>query len=154
MIALNMKENTTTKEGQTVYELGYLVLPSIAEDKLSEVTAKLEALVNAHGGTKIDGEEPMKIDLSYAMTKVVGASRYVVNDAYLGWMKFEAEPTGMPALKAALEHTDELVRHLLVKTPRETTFTFAAAQAALMEGTEEKVEGEAAPVAPAEAVVE
>jgi ribosomal protein S6 len=150
-----MKENTTTPEGQTVYELGFLILPSIAEDKLSAVTDKLEALVKSFGGTKIDGEAPMKIDLSYTMTKVVGASRYVVNDAYLGWMKFEAEPAGMPALKAALDLSDELVRYLLIKAPRETTFTFADAQAALMEDAADKPETPEAPaVTPVEAVVE
>ncbi len=143
-----MTENTSERE---VYELGYLILPSIAEDAVEAVEAKLEKAVAAAGGTKFDGESAVKIDLSYKMTKVVGASRYVVNDAYLGWMKFEIEPAAVTALKEEISRMDEIVRILLVKAPRESAFTFAKAQAAL--------EAAAAPAeevvsTPTEAVVE
>lgn len=135
-----MSEKTTNKEGAEVYELGFLVLPSIALEDLSNVTQKIEALIEKNGGEKIDGEEPMKIDLSYPMTKIVGASRYVVNDAYIGWIKFEAESAGVPAIKAGVEKMDELVRSLLIKAPRESAFTFASAREALEEAAKEAEE--------------
>lgn len=123
----------------TVYELAYLVLPSIAEEGLGKVVENLKGIIAREGGTEIAGENPFKQELSYTMTKTVGASRYVVNDAYLGWIKFEVEPEKVLKIKADVEKMDEIVRALLVKAPRETTFTFAEARKAL---EAEEAEGE------------
>ncbi|MDO8424010.1 MAG: hypothetical protein Q7S54_00170, partial [bacterium] len=81
----------------------------------------------------LDGEEPFKQELAYTMSKTVGASRYVVSDAYLGWLKFEIDGARVPAVKAGLDKINELLRFLLIKTPRETVFTFAKAKAKLEE---------------------
>lgn len=138
-----------------VYEIGYLVLPSIPEDKLSGVVTKLKEVVEKAGGTPLDGEDPMKTDLAYTMTKVVGASRYVVSEAYIGWMKFELEGSKAPEVKEAVDKIDEILRFLLIKAPRESAFTFEKAYKAMMEqeALENKAkEGEEAPQA--EAVVE
>ena len=116
-----------------VYELGYLILPSIPEDGIPSVTAKIKALIEKVGAKEIDGEEPMKTDLAYSMTKTVGASRYVVNDAYIGWTKFELDPSEALNLKASIEKVDEVLRFLLIKAPKESNFTFAKARALMEE---------------------
>jgi len=130
------------------YEIGYLVLPSIPENEISGITDSIKAVITKAGATALDGEEPFMYDLSYTMTKTIGASRYVVSEAYLGWLKFEGEPEQAVAIKAGLDKIDELLRFLLIKAPRETTFTFAEARKAL----EEEVAPEAEST-PAEEVV-
>jgi ribosomal protein S6 len=137
-----------------VYELGYLVLSSIAEEAVGDVVAKIKALIAEAGGTELASESPEKIDLAYTMTKIVGASRYVVSDAYIGWVKFEAEPAGIPALNEKISNMDEVVRCLLIKAPRETDFTFAKAREALLEKEALAAEAKAEALAPKEAVVE
>lgn len=135
---------TTTedhKEAQ-VYELGYLILPSIAEDSLSDVVDTLKGIVKKVGGQELDSEAPMKIDLAYTMSKTVGARKYVVDDAYIGWMKFECEPSCIPQVNNAVKQLDEVLRHLLVKAPRETTFTFAAALKAKEDKERERLEAQ------------
>ena len=139
-----MQDSDTQKEGQTVYEIGYLVLPSIPENELTGVTNAIKAVVEKAGGNVLDSEEPFIYDLSYTMTKTVGASRYVVKEAYLGWLKFEGEPTSAVAVKAGLEKVNELLRVLLVKAPRETTFTFAKARE-VMESEEAGTSSDQAP---------
>ncbi len=119
-----------------VYELSYLILPSIPEDGLSGVVDKIKDAVSKAGGSLLDEEAPIELDLAYTMTKVVGASRYVVNEAYIGWVKFEAEPAGVPELADAINSMDEVVRSLLIKAPRETQFTFAQAKEALEKANE------------------
>jgi len=116
-----------------IYELGYLILPSIAEDATPQVVEKMNAVISKAGGKALDSETPFKYDLAYTMTKTIGASRYVVSDAYIGWLKFELEPGEVEAVKDELENMDELLRLILVKAPRETTFTFAKAKALLAE---------------------
>lgn len=140
-----------------VYEIGYLVLPSIPEDKLQDVVSKVRGAVEKAGGTSLDGEEPFKIDLAYTMTKTVGASRYVVSEAYIGWMKCELEAAGAVVLKEALDGIDEILRFLLIKAPKESAFTFEKAHKAMMEKLAEEKGGEEAveaPSASAEPVVE
>lgn len=114
----------------TVYEIGYLILPSIPENKLSNITNAIRKVITKEGGVEIDAEEPFKENLAYSMSKTIGASRYVVSDAYLGWIKFESDRAKVPVIKADIEKIEEVLRFLLIKAPRETTFTFAKARAA------------------------
>jgi ribosomal protein S6 len=104
-------------------------LPSIPEDKLDDVVALIREVITKEGGTEIDAEAPIKQDLAYSMSKTVGSSRYVVNDAYIGWIKFEVEPAKILEIKTGVEKIKEVLRFLLVKASRETTFTFAKAKA-------------------------
>lgn len=136
-----------------IYEIGYLILPSLPEEGVVAVLAKLKEAVTQAGGEEVDGEEPFKYDLAYTMSKTIGASRYVVSDAYLGWLKFELDPTKALELKAAVEKLDEILRFLLVKVPRDSTstFTFAKAKALLAEKeAQEKAGAEKPEVSPVE----
>lgn len=131
-----MRKSSADKEGLTVYELGYLILPSIPEDKLSDVVGLIRKVISKGGGMELDAEAPLKHPLSYSMSKTIGASRYVVSDAYLGWMKFEIEPEKISVIKDGVDKIGEVLRFLLIKAPRETTFTFAKAAKAAIEKKE------------------
>jgi len=128
-----MENSKGAKEGLTVYELSFLILPSIPEDKVVNVVDSIRKVVINEGGVEIDGEAPFKQPLSYSMSKTIGASRYVVDDAYLGWIKFEIEPAKALAVKTGIEKISEILRFLMIKTVRETTFTFAQARKAIVE---------------------
>jgi ribosomal protein S6 len=141
------------KEAQ-VYELGYLILPSVAEDNLPNVVDSIKGIIKKVGGEEIASEDPIKIDLAYTMSKTVGARKYIVNDAYIGWVKFESTPSATIEVAEAMKMQEEVLRHLLVKAPRETTFTFAEALRAKEESIKEAEAPKEAPVEPAEPVVQ
>ena len=149
------------KETQ-VYELGYLILPSIPEEGLSDVVARLKKIIKDNGGVEIGSEDPFKMDLTYTMSKVISSRKYVVKDAYIGWVKFDLEPEAAPIVNEAVKAVDEVLRFLLIKAPRATTFTFESARKALEEEEKAKHEAEseasekaeAAPEASSETVVE
>jgi len=113
-----------------VYELGYLVLPSVTEENIPKVVSNLVSIIEKVGGKPLDSEDPYLEDLAYAMSKTIGARKYVVNDAYVGWMKFEIASSEVEQIKTAVEKIEEILRTLLIKVPRETTFTFAEARKA------------------------
>lgn len=119
-----------------VYELGYLILPSIAEEAVSDVARKLKDVIASAGGAELASEEPIHIDLAYTMTKTIGASRYVVDDAYIGWVKFEAAPDKAEEIRDKVSLAGEVLRFILIKVPKETSFTFANARAKLAEKEE------------------
>jgi len=134
-------ENSKENKGENqVYELGYLLLSSIPEEKVLDVVASIKKAITLGGGEELDGETPFKQPLAYQMSKTIGASRYVANEAYLGWIKFEVEPSGVPDIKTSLEKIDEILRLLIIKAPRETTFTFAKSRALLEEDEKESTE--------------
>ena len=105
-----------------------MVLPSIPEDSLSSLVKSIKEIITNEDGEEIASEDPFNHSLAYPMAKTVGASHYVVNDAYIGWIKFEIEPEKIETIKTAVEKLDEILRMLIIKAPRETTFTFAAAK--------------------------
>ena len=127
------KENDEVTQ---VYELGYLVLPSVTEENVSKVVSNLVSIITKAGGSPLDSEDPYLEDLVYAMSKTIGARKYVVNDAYVGWIKFEATPGVVESIKKSVDSVEEILRSLLIKVPRETTFTFAEARKALAEKEE------------------
>lgn len=134
--------------GRQVYELSYLLLPSIPEENVSQVVTNIEQVIEKNGGTRIDGEAPFLRELAYEMSKVVGASRYVVKNAYIGWVKFELslederEAHPVEAIKSEIEAMNEVLRMLLVKSERETKFTFASARLAKESPEDEEVSEE------------
>jgi ribosomal protein S6 len=145
---------TEDRKEKTVYELGYLLLPSIAEDKLSDVVNTIKGIVSKAGGEEIASEDPIHFDLAYTMSKTVGARKYVVDQAYIGWVKFECEPSCAPEINDAMKKLEEVLRHLLVKAPRETHFTFAEALRKLEEAEAARQAAEVAAQAAAQAPVE
>ena len=120
--------NTEDHGEKTVYELGYLVLPSVPEESVPQVVSNLVSIIEKAGGKILEGENPFLDKLAYSMSKVVGARKYVVDEAYIGWTKFEAEPASAQVIKSETEKVEEILRFLLIKVPRETNFTFEKAR--------------------------
>ena len=66
-----------------VYELGYLLVPSIKEEDVPVSYGNLKELVASFGGEVVSDEMPKMIPLAYAMQKVVSNVRSKFNTAYL-----------------------------------------------------------------------
>ncbi|MES3004936.1 MAG: 30S ribosomal protein S6 [Patescibacteria group bacterium] len=111
----------------TVYEVSYLLLPSLAVEQVPAKAASLKEVVSQAGGELISDEDPVLIDLAYPMTKVVSTLRHKVNKGYFGWIKFEipleseAEIKGIEAVKKNFDADNEILRHLIIKTVKENT---------------------------------
>lgn len=104
-----------------IYEVGYHIIPSVAEEDLGiRVTAIRDAVEHA-GGRMIADEYPKHIDLAYPIVRVTANKRATHHSAYFGWMKFDMVPSGAKMLDAALKKDDFILRFLLVQTVRENT---------------------------------
>lgn len=104
-----------------VYELGYHILPTVAEEALAEEVDALKALIVQSGGVFIAEEAPQRINLAYKMEKGERGKNTYFDSAYFGWMKFELSPEKTLELKDALENRPNVLRFLLIKTVREDT---------------------------------
>ncbi len=102
-----------------VYEVGYLVLPSVPEEHIPEFTNNLKGVILREGGAVISEGEPLIRPLAYEMVKPLGTRNERYKSAYFGWVKFEVSPQGALEIKKSLDAMESLLRFILVKTVRE-----------------------------------
>lgn len=114
-------EKALEHDAQTVYELSYIILPTLDEAQATAQADALKAMVKTHGGALVSDENPVMIDLAYSMTKVVGVTRHKATTGHFGWMKFEMLQDGIESVKKAMDAADTVLRYLIVKTVRENT---------------------------------
>jgi ribosomal protein S6 len=114
-----------TNETQSrVYELGYLLVPTISDTDLTEATAKVQALIEKAGGNVVSTGAPEYIDLAYQMEQHVQGRINKWTQGYFGWMKFELDPSATEILKKSLDLETSIIRYLLIKTSLENTVIF------------------------------
>ncbi len=115
-------EKTQEREDMVpVYEVSYLLLPSLAHEQVPAKATALKEMLTSAGGEVLSDEDPVLIDLAYPMTKVVQTTRHKVNTGYFGWIKFELSSTGIEAVKKSLDANNEILRYLIIKTVKENT---------------------------------
>jgi ribosomal protein S6 len=110
-----------TQNTNRVYELGYLLVPTIPEENVLTTFGNLKELVNSFGGQIISDEMPKKIVLAYTMLKVYKNVRNKFNEAYFSWIKFEMSGDKVLELKKKLDLDPEIIRFLIIKTVKENT---------------------------------
>jgi ribosomal protein S6 len=106
-----------------VYELGYLVLPTVGDAKIADVVSTLKKTISHHSGEQISEGAAELIDLAYDMSKVIENKRHTFQTAYFGWVKFEVAPDKLESIKAMLDSNGDLLRYLLIGTIKEDTMT-------------------------------
>jgi ribosomal protein S6 len=117
-----MEEMTQTEVSDNgVYEVGFLLVPEITEEKLPEIFGTLKNVILDKGAVAISEEFPKLISLAYTMERTINNKIERFNEGYFGWIKFELPSEKVEDLEATLRLRIDLVRHLLVKTVRENT---------------------------------
>ncbi len=121
-------EKIEEKQGKNdevlIYEISYLLLPNIAATETSSKAQDLKSEMQSLGAQIISDENPVLIDLAYAMVKTVGATRHKVTTGYFGWVKLEVKRDSeavISKIKRFLDENNDIVRYLIVKTVRENT---------------------------------
>jgi len=107
--------------GSEVYELGYLLVPTVGEEDLGIEYGNIKELLNSLGAGVISDEMPKMMTLAYPMQKVVANVRHKFTTAYFGWIKFTLEKAKVAELKKKLDLSDTVIRFLIVKTVKENT---------------------------------
>ena len=114
-------ENTDAKI--SVYEVGYIMVPSIPEENLGgEVTAFKDSL-GEMGSVFISDEYPKMIELAYEMSRSIANKKQKFSYGYFGWVKFECTTERAKVIKEFLDKNEKLVRYLMIKTIRGNTMS-------------------------------
>lgn len=107
----------------SVYEVGYLIVPSVAESDTAAVVEDLKKILAKAGMEVISEEAPKLIQLAYTMARSEAGRREKFSSAYFGWVKFEGAKSGIADIEAALQKNRSILRSLVMTTVRETTYS-------------------------------
>jgi len=107
----------------SVYEVGYLMVPTIAEENLGGEVTTFKDIFLENGATFISDEYPKLIELAYIMSRSINNKKQKFSYGYFGWVKFECDTDKAKIIKGILDKNEKLVRFLMIKTVRENTMS-------------------------------
>lgn len=107
----------------SIYEVGYIMLPSIPEENLGGEVSIFKDSLAEMGATFISDEYPKMIELAYEMTRSINNKKQKFSYGYFGWVKFECSTLASKIIKDALDKDENLVRYLMIKTIRGSTMS-------------------------------
>jgi ribosomal protein S6 len=121
IVEINDVDEAGGSTNERVYELGYLLVPTLAEEEVPGTYSNLKDMIASFGGNPIADEMPRMITLAYQMVKVISNIRNKFNNAYFGWIKFTMESDKVLELKKKLDLDPTIIRFLILKTVKENT---------------------------------
>jgi len=107
----------------SVYEVGYLMVPTIAEENLGGEVTTFKDMFLENGAVFISDEYPKLIELAYEMSRSIENKKQKFSYGYFGWVKFECTTLQAKVIKEMLDKNEKLVRYLMIKTVRENTMS-------------------------------
>lgn len=113
----NMKEDRSQ-----VYEIGYLLVSSIPEEKVADEVNSLKEILSKKGAEFISEEAPELRTLAYTMVKKIGPSNHRFDKGYFGWFKFELSAKEIEGIKKTFEANVNMLRMLVISTIKENTY--------------------------------
>jgi len=107
----------------SVYEVGYLMVPTIAEEGLGAEVTIFKDMLAENGAVFISDEYPKLLELAYEMSRSIDNKKQKFSYGYFGWVKFECSASQAKIIKDLLNKNEKLIRYLMVKTVRESTMS-------------------------------
>lgn len=123
---------------QTVYELGYLLVPTLTDKEVSDTVALLEKAISDNGGSVTTKGDVHFIDLAYEMVKKIKSKNNKFDQAHFGWTKFTADADTSAKLEKTIKGIDDVLRVIVLKTVEDDAVTdlFISEEVAEMDDTD------------------
>ena len=110
-------------EETRIYEVGYLLVPHIAEENLGAEVGKIQEVIATQGGIVISEQFPALRELTYTMEQRIDAKIKKYDEGYFGWIKFELPFANIEEIHASLKKNASVIRSIITKTVREDTMS-------------------------------
>ena len=118
--------NESTSESKTdskVYEISYLLVPSIPTEKVVGEVSAIAAILEKYSAVIIAEEAPSLTSLAYEMDKSSGGGTHKrFTEGYFGWIKFYCSPSVTEEIRKSFDQNPNILRTLLISTLREKTY--------------------------------
>lgn len=114
-------EEKTSKEGMQVYEVGFHIAPFVGDENVAHEVGGIKDALEAIKAETISEDFPRLRPLAYPIDKQIKGDKKICNEAYFGWIKFEAPTEAIESFKKVMEARENVIRFLIIKTVRENT---------------------------------
>ena len=109
----------TEKDGRTVYEVGFHLVPTLSEGDLAGAVDAVRAILTKEGAEVLNDTFPKKITFAYRIERSVTSKVEKYTEGYFGWIKFVVDASATPTIAAALRANMSVLRFIIVETTRE-----------------------------------
>ncbi len=116
-----VRENSKEDQMQ-IYEIGYLLVSSIPQEKVETETTTLKEVLSKKGAVFMAEEAPELRTLAYTMVKKIGTVNHKFDQGFFGWFKFELAKKEIESVKKAFEENPNMLRTLIINTVKEVTY--------------------------------
>jgi len=107
-------------EGITLYELGYLLIPTLAEESLVDEVNKIRSYLEKDGGLVISDGHPEMKKLAYEIAeRGVTSKKIRFDDAFFGWIRFQSSPEAILGIQEELDKNFMVLRFLIIKPSKD-----------------------------------
>ena len=119
---MSKKEKVAKNSEEKIYEVGYHIISSVAEENIPAEVEKIKAYLAKEKAVIISEEAPKLRPLAYSIKKGFGGIYKTYDKAYFGFIKFELTEEGdVRNIDLAMKNNDLILRYIVIKTVRENT---------------------------------
>ncbi len=118
---MSKKATVTKNNEEKIYEIGYHLISSIAEENIPAEVDKIKDVLAKEKAVILSEEMPKLRPLAYAIKKAFGGSYKTFDKAYFGFIKFELNEGDITKIDSDLKSNESVLRYIIVKTVRENT---------------------------------
>ncbi len=119
---MSKKEKVAKNSEEKIYEVGYHIISSVAEENIPAEVEKIKAYLAKEKAIIISEEAPKLRPLAYSIKKGFGGIYKTYDKAYFGFIKFELTEEGdVRNIDLAMKNNDSILRYIVIKTVRENT---------------------------------
>lgn len=142
-----------TQEELKIYELGYLLAPTIPEEHIEGENVKVKDVLEK-AGFIMSSDEPAMKALAYEMSAVIGGKKRRFRTAYFGSIIFQTNAASVADIKTALEKNENIARSLILHRTKESLLPSKRKISVAPRGAEEKETGRKKQTERAEKVID
>lgn len=129
-----------TPEELKIYELGYLLAPTIPEEDIGGENVKVKDVLEK-AGFIMSSDEPAMRTLAYEMSAVIGGKKRRFRTAYFGSIVFQTGAASVADVKMALGKNENVTRSLILHRTKESLLPSKRKILVAPRGAEEKEAG-------------
>jgi len=104
---------------KTIYEIGFHVIPTVAEADAVLVHERVRNFIESTGGSIIAEELPKRMALSYRIERSRAGKSEKYTESYFGWVKFEADRGSGSVMEKSAQADHDILRFIVIRTVRE-----------------------------------
>jgi len=114
---MSNRENKKAEEGSALYEAGFILVPSLAEEKLSEGAATIRTLVEKANGSVVSEDFPKLRPLAYNISRRDESSKNTYSEAFFGAIRFYLASAEIESFEKAIQNLPFVLRSVIFKLP-------------------------------------